>query len=135
MSTWVRETRALASLASASSTWAWAESRDCVTCCWRSWVLAPCCGEPREAAIFQLGERQAGPRRLDAGAGLVDVLLDPVPGQLQPLLGLAPVDRRGGQRPPGDLDLDRDLLADPFQVGLLADQVGPGRIELRAGQR
>ena len=86
--------------------------------------------EPGEACVLQFGQRQRGPRRLDSGAGLVDALLDLVAGQLQRFLSLGPVGLGGGERPPGDLDLDRHLLADPVQVGTLAGQLGLGRVEL-----
>ena len=40
-----------------------------------------------------------------------------------------------GECPPGDLDLDRHLLADPLQVGTLAGQLGLGRVELGPRRR
>ena len=86
--------------------------------------------EPGEACILQFGQRQRGPRRLDSGAGLVDALVDLVAGQLQRFLSLGSVGLGGGERPAGDLDLDRHLLADPVQVGTLADQLGLRRVEL-----
>ena len=89
--------------------------------------------EPGEACVLQLGQRQGGLRRLHAGPGLVDALLDFVRVYFERLLGPGPVGHGGGEGPPGDLDLDRYLLADAVQVGTLAGQLGLGRIEL--GQR
>ena len=97
-------------------------------------LLLQCAGprllEPGEACVLQFGQRQRGPRRLDSGAGLVDALLDLVAGQLQRFLSLGSVGLGGGERPPGDLDLDRHLLANPVQVGTLAGQLGQSRVEL-----
>ena len=60
-SIWVREARALASRASARSTCAEAESRDCVTCCCCRSGAGPLLLEPGEACVLQLGQRQARP--------------------------------------------------------------------------
>ena len=86
--------------------------------------------EPGEAGVLQLGQREGGPGRLHSGSGLVDPFLDIVLGQLERLLGPGPVGQGGGGGPPGDLDLDRDLLADAVQVGTLAVQLGERGIEL-----
>ena len=89
--------------------------------------------EPGEACVLQLGQRQRGPRRLETGTGLVDALLHVVAGQLQRFLSLGTVGLGGGERPPGDLDLDRNLLADAVQVRTLAGQLGQSRVELGPG--
>ena len=120
----------MASRASARSTCAEAESRDCVTCCSLPRRAGTLLLEPGEACVLQLGQREGGPGRLQSGAGLVDPLLDLILGVLERLLGLDPVGQGGGGGPPGDLDLDRDLLADEIEVGTLAVQLGERRIEL-----
>ena len=45
-------------------------------------------------------------------------------------LGLGLVGPGSGERAPGDLYLDRHLLTDPVEVGMLAGQLGPGGVEL-----
>ena len=82
--------------------------------------------EPGEACVLQLGQREGGPGGLHSGSGLVDPFLDIVLGQPERLLGPHPVGQGGGGCPPGDLDLDRDLLPDAVQVGTLAVQLGQG---------
>ena len=89
--------------------------------------------ESGEACVLQFGERERGLRRLDAGAGLVDALLDVVAGQFQGFLRPFPIRNGGCCRPPGDLDLDRHFLADAVQVGALASQLGLGRFQLSPG--
>ena len=73
-------------------------------------------------------------RRLYARAGLLNALLDFVTGILQGFLGPGPVSLGGGESAPGDLDLDRHFLSDPVQVGTLAGQLGPSRVQLRPRQ-
>jgi hypothetical protein len=90
--------------------------------------------EVRVAIVILPGQDHVGLRRLQAGAGLVDPFFHLVPGQLQRLVGLGLIHHRGGQRAPGDLDLDRDLALDPHVGGLLPAQVLPGRVELGLGQ-
>ena len=75
-SIWVREARALASRASARSTCADAESRDCVTCCCRRCGLAPCCSSRVKRAYSSSASVREACAAFDSGSGLVDALLD-----------------------------------------------------------
>ena len=75
-SIWVREARALASRAAARSTCARGRVAGLRHLLLLPQRAGPLLLEPGEACVLQLGQRQRGLRRLDAGAGLVDPLLD-----------------------------------------------------------
>ena len=92
-----------------------AESRDCVTCCCCRSGLALLL-EPGEAFVLKFGECEGGFAALTPGARLVNSFLDFVTCVSQGFLRFGPVCHRGGERAPGDLDLNRNLLADQLEV-------------------
>ena len=73
--------------------------------------------EPGETHVLQFRQGQRGLRSFDAGMALIDALFNIVNGQFQGFLRPSPIREGGGGRPPGDLDLDRHLLAHAVQVG------------------
>lgn len=80
------------------------------------------------------GHKQFGLGGLHAGPGLVDFLLDVIFGENHRRLRLRSSRDRRLEGPPGDLDLDRDLVSQAGKVGLLPDEFPPRGLQPRCGQ-